>query len=261
MRVDLNGKAALVTGAARGIGRAIALRFAENGAEVAINDIDRSSGPLVAEEVQKLRRRSLFVDADVGDRQAVDAMVARVVEAFGRLDILVNNAGINLAAEERAPVQEFSDEKWRRILRTDLDGVFYCSRSAAQQMIRQGGGVIINIASVAGLVPLRLQTSFVAAKAAVVNLTRSMALELAPHGVRVNAIAPGSILTEGTKALFYSDPERTKRILASIPLKRPGDPDDVAYAALYLASPEAGYVTGSTLVVDGGWTAGYIRDW
>jgi len=262
MKVDLGGKTALVTGAGRNIGRAIALRFAENGADVAVNEIDRVAGPEVVKEIQALGRRSFFVEADVGDREAVDAMVARVAETFGRLDILVNNAGINLPAEERAPIQGFSDEKWRRILRTDLDGVFYCSRAAAQQMIKQGGGgVIINIASVAGLVPLRLQTSFVAAKAAVVNLTRSMALELAPEGIRVNVIAPGSILTEGTKALFYSDPEKTKRILASIPLKRPGEPDDVAYAALYLASPEAGYVTGSLLVVDGGWTAGYTRDW
>jgi len=261
MRVDLGGKTALVTGAGRGIGRAIAVRFAENSADVAVNDIDRSTGLEVTRQIQALGRRSLFVEADVGNREQADDMITRVVEVLGRLDVLVNNAGVNVAADERAPVQDFTDENWHRIIKTDLDGVFYCSRAAARQMTRQGGGVIINIASVAGIVPLRLQSSFVAAKAAVINLTRSMALELAPDGVRVNAIAPGSILTDGTRALFYSDPEKTKKILASIPLRRPGEPDDVANAALFLAAPDSGYVTGSVLVVDGGWTAGYTRDW
>jgi len=265
MKVDLEGKVAIVTGSGRGIGQAIALSFAENGANVVVNCYTRvSEGIEVAREIEKLGRKSLFVKADISDSEQVNDMMRQVIKTFGRIDILVNNAGVNVGVTSekgRVPIQDFSEAHWDRIIDVNLKGVFLCSKAAAQQMIKQGGGKIINISSVAGIVPLRLQSAYVAAKAGVTNLTRAIALELAPHNINVNVIAPGSILTEGTKALFYSDREKTEKILSYIPLKRPGAPQDIANAALFLASEDSNYVTGSLIVVDGGWTAGYMRDW
>jgi NAD(P)-dependent dehydrogenase (short-subunit alcohol dehydrogenase family) len=256
----------LVTGSTRGIGRAIALAFAANGADVVVNSNDDEDAEAVIAEVERLGRRSLFVRADVSDKAQVVALFAETLDRFGKLDVLVNNAGVNVGPDRRFPIHEFRDEDWHRILATDLDGVFYCSKEAATHMVARRSGRILNIGSVAGLVPLRLQIAFVAAKAGVANLTRGMALELAPYGVRVNAIAPGSILTEGTRELFYGagDPEKRRRaesLVAHIPLGEPGKPDDIANAALFLASPASGYVTGHVLVVDGGWTCGYNREW
>jgi NAD(P)-dependent dehydrogenase (short-subunit alcohol dehydrogenase family) len=161
-------------------------------------------------------------------------------------------------------IDEFPIEEWDRILAFDLDGVFRVSQCVSKLMKRDGFGRIINIASIAGLVPLRLQCAFVAAKAGVVNLTKGMALELGPHGVLVNGIAPGSILTEGTKALFYGESGKFKdsvqSLMSHIPLGRPGTVDEVAHAALFLSAPESSYVNGHILTVDGGWTAGYTRE-
>jgi 3-oxoacyl-[acyl-carrier protein] reductase len=259
LQVDLNDRVALVTGAARGIGQAIADSLAANGARVAYTD-------LAIEEARTAADRSpgsLALAMDVADAAQVESGIARTLEAFGRLDILVNNAGVNTLAH-RVTIEEFPLEEWERILRVDLTGLFLVSRAAAKPMVERGYGRIINIASVAGLVPLRLQSPFVAAKAGVVNLTKSMALELGPRGVLVNAIAPGSILTEGTRQLFYG-PDGTfsasvEQMLAHIPLGRPGLPEEVASAALFLAAPESSYVNGHILTVDGGWTAGYTRD-
>jgi len=184
----------------------------------------------------------------------------QVMEEFGRLDILVNNAGINGGPDQRKTINEYSVDLWKKIISTDLDGVFYCSRPFTSQMIKQRYGKIINIGSIVGLVPLRLQCAFAAAKAGVFNLTKAMAIELAKYGINVNGIAPGSILMEGTKDLFYNDPELANKMMATIPFGRPGKPDDIANAALFLASDDSNYMTGSILVVDGGWTCGYARD-
>lgn len=266
MRVDLQDQVALITGSTRGIGRAIALAFAANGADIVLNSNDDAGADETAAEVERLGRRALFLRADVSDKEQVAALFAGALDRFGRLDALVNNAGVNVGPDRRFPIHEFRDEDWHRIIATDLDGVFLCSKEAARHMVARGSGRIINIGSVAGLVPLRLQIAFVAAKAGVANLTRGMALELAPHGIRVNAIAPGSILTEGTRELFYGagDPERRRRaesLIAHIPLGEPGKPEDIANAALFLASSASDYVTGHVLVVDGGWTCGYNREW
>ena len=265
MKVELNGNVSLVTGAGNGIGKAIALLFARNGADVIVNDIDEAGAQGTCDEIVATGRRSAVAIADVGERSQVEQMVRQAIEAFGRIDVLVNNAGINVS-KGRVPIHQYQDDDWRGVMSTDLDGVFLCSRAVAVHMVSAGKGRIINIGSVAGLVPLRLQSAYVAAKAGVLNLTRSMALELAPHNITVNAIAPGSTLTEGTKALFYSEEaeyqQRANSLLSHIPLGRPGTPEDIAHAALFLASEGANYVTGSILVVDGGWTAGgYVRDW
>ena len=259
MKVDLEGKVALVTGAARGLGQAIADALAANGARVVYADIDIK----VAEQAAARAPKCLALRMDVTNNPEVEAGVAEIARNFGRLDILVNNAGVN-TLHHRVNIDAFPLEEWDRILRVDLTGLFYVSRAAAQAMLRQQSGRIINIASIVGLVPLRLQSPFVAAKAGVVNLTKSMALELGPQGVLVNCIAPGSILTEGTKRLFYGADgkfnDRVQAMLDHVPLGRPGTPEEIAHAALFLAAPESSYVNGAVLAVDGGWTAGYARE-
>ena len=252
MQSDLSGKVSLVTGAARGIGKAIADRLAANGSTVYYSDRDDvQPGP---------NGRALRLDVTSGDDIA--AAVRRVEAEAGRLDVLVNNAGINTLTH-RVTVDRFPREEWDRILAVDLTGVYEVSR-AFVPLLRRLRGRIINIASIVGLVPLRLQCAYVAAKAGVVNLTRAMALELGPDGILVNGIAPGSTLTDGTRQLFYGDDglfrESVQRMLDHVALGRPAEVDEIAIAAQFLADPENTYMTGHVLVVDGGWTAGYARD-
>jgi NAD(P)-dependent dehydrogenase (short-subunit alcohol dehydrogenase family) len=201
---------------------------------------------------------------DVADSSQVGAARQAIERQLGPVTILVNNAGINTSRDRRA-IHEYADDDWHRILRVDLTGVFVVSKAIVPGMIQLGRGRIVNIASVAGLVPLRLQSAYVAAKAGAVNLTKSMALELGPRGILTNCVAPGSILTRGTRALFYGDGgEKTpvaESLLAHVPLGRPGTPEEIASAVAFLVAPEASYINGAVLTVDGGWTAGYTRDW
>jgi 3-oxoacyl-[acyl-carrier protein] reductase len=259
MTCDLNGTVSLVTGAARGIGQAIADRLARNGSVVYYTDLVLADAQAAASVTKNGRALRL----DVTNPAEIAEVVLRITEECSRLDVLVNNAGVNTMAH-RVAIDQFPREEWDRILSVDLTGVYEMSRAAAAVMRRQRNGRIINIASIAGLVPLRLQCAFVAAKAGVVNLTKAMALELGPHGVLVNGIAPGSTLTAGTRKLFYGDDglfkESVQRMLDHVPLGRPGTVDEIAVAALFLADPENSYMNGHVLTVDGGWTAGYTRD-
>jgi 3-oxoacyl-[acyl-carrier protein] reductase len=259
MRVDLDGKVALVTGAARGIGQAIADVYAANGARVIYSDVDYET----AKESAARSPGCVAMPLNVTDSAQIEKCIDTILKEFGKLDILVNNAGVNTLSA-RVTIDEFPREEWDRILNVDLTGVYLVSKAASRVMVRAGSGRIINIASIAGLVPLRLQCSYVAAKAGVVNLTKAMALELGPRGVLVNGIAPGSTLTDGTRKLFYGDDglfkDSVKQMLAHVPLGRPGEPCEIAYAALFLAAPESSYITGHILTVDGGWTAGYHRE-
>ena len=258
MKVNLKGRVALVTGAGRGIGRAIADAFAENGAHVIFTDVDLNAIEAAAARWPDCTPQSL----DVSRESEVDSVLESIAQKFGQLDVLVNNAGVNVA--HRVPVDEMQTDDWERVLQVDLNGLFLVSRAGSRIMRRQSSGRIINIASVLALVPARLQCAYVAAKGGVVSLTKAMAIELGSSGVLVNAIAPGSTLTEMTRELFYDDDGKTQaaaqQLLDHIPLGRPAQPEEIAHAALFLAAPESSYITGQVLSVDGGWTAGYLRD-
>lgn len=259
MRCDLQDKVALVTGAAGGIGRAIAGALAENGARVVYGDLNIEG----ARECAAAVPGALAVRMDVADEASVASAMEEAVSRAGRLDILVNNAGINTLSH-RVNIDAFPVSEWERILRVDLTGLYLVSRAAVPHLKSGEHSRIVNIASVLGLVPARLQCAFVAAKAGVVNLTRAMALELGPQGILVNCVAPGSILTAGTEKLFYGEDgkfnEKVQGLLSHIPLGRPGTCEEIAQAVLFLAAPESSYINGAVLPVDGGWLAGYIRD-
>jgi 3-oxoacyl-[acyl-carrier protein] reductase len=259
MRCDLSGKVCLVTGAARGIGQEIAVQFAANGSTVVFTDVDEAGVRDASAAVPGTHWRVM----DVTKAAEVEEVISSIAASLGSLDVLVNNAGVN-TLHDRVTIDRFPRAEWDRLLAVDLTGLYDVSRFTSRVMLKQGSGRIINIASIVGLVPLRLQCAFVAAKAGVVNLTKAMALELGPNGILVNGIAPGSTLTEGTRQLFYSEGglfrDSVKQMLAHIPLGRPAETREIAVAALFLADPENSYMNGHILTVDGGWTAGYARE-
>ncbi|MBN2908268.1 3-oxoacyl-[acyl-carrier-protein] reductase [Polycladomyces sp. WAk] len=242
----LTGKVAIVTGGSRGIGRAVSLRLAREGADVAVVFAgNREKAEAVVGEIQEMGRRSVAIQADVSQADQVDAMVKQVIEAFGRIDILVNNAGItrdNL-------LLRLKEEDWDAVLSTNLKGVFLCTKAVTRQMMKQRFGRIINISSVVGLIGNPGQANYVAAKAGVIGLTKTAARELASRGITVNAIAPGFIETDMTAVLGE---ETREQMLSQIPLGRFGSAEDVAGAVAFLASDDAAYITGQTLNVDGG---------
>jgi NAD(P)-dependent dehydrogenase (short-subunit alcohol dehydrogenase family) len=249
---------AFVTGGANGIGHAIVNRLAECGAAVVIADIDANGAMALAARLP----RALALGLDIRDEAGIDAAVNATLDAFGRLDILVNNAGVNTLTD-RVPIDRVATAEWDRVTGVDLDGLFLVSRRALTPMLeREEGGRIVNIASTVGVAALRLQSAFAAAKAAVIHLTRAMALELGPRGILVNAVAPGSTLTQATEKLFYAEDgtfsARTQAFMRHIPLGRPARTEEIAEAVLFFASPAASSITGQVLAVDGGWTAGFM---
>lgn len=242
----LDGKTALVTGASRGIGRAIALCLAAEGARVAIN---YAGNVKAAEEVKAAIEAAggtaILCQADIADSSAVEAMVANVVKEFGTIDILVNNAGIT----RDALLMRMKDEDFTKVLNTNLKGVFYCTKAVSKLMMKKRSGRIVNMASVVGLVGNAGQTNYAAAKAGVIGFSKSAAKELASRGITVNVVAPGFIGTDMTAGL----PESVKeKMLTDIPLGRMGEAEDVANAVLFLASDQASYITGQVVNVDGG---------
>jgi NAD(P)-dependent dehydrogenase (short-subunit alcohol dehydrogenase family) len=249
--VLLEGRVAVVTGAGSGIGREIARVFATEGARVAGFDRSADAGDAVVEELAAAGAdRPFALVGDVRDPAAVDAAAAAVCSEAGRVDVLVNCAG----TREIRNVLEITPEEWREVIDVNLNGLFYWCQAAARRMRGSGGGSIVNLSSVGGLIGLSNRPAYSASKHAVVGLTKSLSHDLAPDGIRVNAICPGVIRTPMTES-YWSD-ERFERDLGTIvPLGRAGAANDVAQAALYLASPMSGYITGVALTVDGGWLA------
>jgi NAD(P)-dependent dehydrogenase (short-subunit alcohol dehydrogenase family) len=245
----LKGKRALVTGGSRGIGRAIVEAFAAEGADVAVNYFkDKESALKAVKAVEALGGKAIAVQGDVGRYDDVDRLIKETVEGLGGIDILVNNAGICWFM----PFLEVSKEAWERTIGVDLTGTFYCSQQAAKQMIAQGrGGRIINVTSIGSFQSNATQTHYCAAKGAQEILAKGMAIELAEYGITVNNIAPGTIATD-INAEFFSVPGNLERYQAKIPLRRLGKPQECGGAAVFLASEDASYVTGATILVDGG---------
>ena len=245
----LQGRVTAITGGALGIGRATARLFAAEGATVALGDVEVDATETLAREIVGRGGRAIAMRVDVGDAGQVQAFVDRVVADLGKLDVMFANAGI----AHSAPFLEHPEAEWHRVLRVNLTGVFLCCQTAARQMVRQGGGRIIATASINGFRGVENLVGYNVAKAGVIELTRTMAVELAQHHITVNAIAPAQIDTRLTRSL--PDEARSRRV-ARIPMGRFGEPEEVARAALFLASDDASYVTGHTLAVDGGYLAG-----
>jgi NAD(P)-dependent dehydrogenase (short-subunit alcohol dehydrogenase family) len=245
----LQGRVAAITGGALGIGRATALTFAAEGAVVALGDVEIDAALAVAREITGRGGKAIAVGVDVGEAGQVQAFVDRVVTEFGRLDVMFANAGI----AHSAPFLEHAEAQWHRVLRVNLTGVFLCCQAAARQMVKQGGGRIITTASINGFRGVENLVGYNAAKAGVVELTRTMAVELAGYHSTANAIAPAQIDTRLTRSL---PEDARRRRVERIPMGRFGEPDEVARVALFLASDDASYITGHTLAVDGGYLAG-----
>jgi len=252
LQVDLHGKTAIVTGAATGIGKAIAHRFGASGANVVIDHIagQREAAEAICADVRAAGGQAEPVEVDVSAESDADALVRRAAERFGTLDVLVNNAGI----EKAQPFVDTPVADWQRIMRVNLLGTFLCSRAAARAMIAAGrGGRIINISSVHEDLAMPKNAPYAASKGAIRMLMRTIALELAPHGITVNDVAPGAIATPINEDV-RSDPSSHQQLLEEIPLGRVGQPEEIAALCAYLASDAAAYVTGATLVIDGGLT-------
>jgi len=242
---ELQDQVALVTGAARGIGRTIALKFAENGAHLVLSDLDLAGAEGVAREIEALGRQAISVEADVSNLEQADQLVKRAIEHWGRIDILVNNAGIT----RDSSLIRMDESQWDMVIRVNLKGTFNCLKAATRPMMKQKKGRIINISSVVGVMGNAGQANYAASKAGVIGLTKSAAKELAGRNILVNAVAPGFIETEMTLALPEKIIENYKTL---IPLQRLGRPEDVAEVCVFLAGPHSSYITGQVIHVDGG---------
>ena len=243
----LKGKTALVTGAARGIGEGIAVKFAQEGARVVLNDLNSDDCHKVLDHIKTFSQESFVYQCDISDSTAIENMINSAINAFGTIDILVNNAGL----ASISPLEATSEQTWDRIMSVDLKGVFLCSTQVMKTMMKNNGGSIINIASNSAQAPIAMGGPYPVAKAGVRMLTRLMALEWGKYHIRTNSISPGFIRTPLTESA-YADPENARKRAQIVPLKRIGTPEDIANVALFLASEESSYIIGEDIVVDGG---------
>lgn len=250
-KFSLAGQVGIVTGGGQGLGKVFCHAFAEAGADIVVAELNPQTGPETVTEVQAKGRRALFVQTDVRDKASVQAMVDATVAEFGKIDFLMNNAGV----VQHLEAENVDEAGWRNVLDVNLTGLFFCCQAVGRHMIERGGGRIINIASMSGLIVNfpQCQASYNASKAAVIHLTKSLASEWAQHNIRVNAIAPGYMGTEMAKP-FFDDPEIGGVWINAIPMKRPGEPEELGPVAVFLAAEASSYVTGATIVVDGGYT-------
>ncbi len=257
MAGKLQDKVALVTGGASGIGRATALTLAREGAKLMVADMNEDGGQQTVHMITENGGEAAFFQVEVTQANEVEAMISKAVETYGRLDCAYNNAGISgagIGGDQRALTADYPDERWHRIIAINLTGVWLCMKYEIQQMLKQGGGAIVNTASVAGLIGLPYASAYVASKHGVVGLTKTAALEYAKQGIRVNCVCPGYIETPMTAA-GMSDPDRLALMIASEPIGRMGKPEEIAETVAWLSSDAASFVTGHTMTVDGGYVA------
>jgi len=245
--MKLENKVSIVTGGGQGIGKAVSLALAREGSDVLVADLVVETANEVSEEIRMRGRRSLSLKMDVSNGNQVKEMVKTALATFGRIDVLVNVAGIFI----KSPIEEVSEQDWDRVIAVNLKGTFLCSQAVGKEMIKQGGGSIVNLASVAAHTPQIYSGAYSPSKAGVLLLTKIMAVEWAKHNIRVNAVSPGPIRTPMTDSIYNTEKLRKGRA-RSIPLNRFGDPEEVAKAIVFLASDEASYITGHALAIDGG---------
>ena len=251
-KFSLEDQVGIVTGGGQGLGKAFCLAYAEAGADIVVADINPVTGIQTSEEVRAKGRRAIFIETDVCKRESVQAMVGETMAEFGKIDFLMNDAGIVKWCE----AEKVREEDWLKVMNVNLNGLFYCCQEVGKQMIQQGGGCIINIASMSGLIVNRpqCQASYNASKAAVIHLTKSLAVEWAKYNIRVNSISPGYM--EGPLAApLMEDPNYGPVWMESIPMNRVGKPEELCPVAVLLASEASSYMTGTTVIIDGGYTA------
>ena len=253
MTGNLDGKTTLVTGGGSGIGRATSLAYAREGARVVVVDVNVEGGEETVQQIKEAGGEAILVHADVAKPEDTQAMVAQAVEAFGSLDCAFNNAGVS--GRERWLTAEYPEEEWDRVTSINLKGVWLCMKAEIPQMLKQGGGAIVNTASVAGLVGIRGTAAYIAAKHGVVGLTKAAALEYADRGIRVNSVCPGYIHTPLVQGVFDSVDGYEDQVKSRHPVGRLGEPQEIAEAVLWLSSDSASFVTGHNMAVDGGYTA------
>lgn len=249
---EFTGSVALVTGASSGIGRAAARLFAARGARVGLLDLDASAGELAVESIRGEGGEAIFLAADVSEPSEVEASVAQLVDRYGRLDFAYNNAGLSGPAHD---VADMPVDQWRRAIDVMLTGVFLCMKSELPRMLESGGGAIVNCSSGAGLIGFPGQAGYVASKHGVIGLSKTAALEYGSQGVRINAICPGTARTPMVERVVAEQPELEQELQRLHPIGRIAEPDEIAEAALWLCSPRSSFVSGSSLVVDGGYVA------
>jgi NAD(P)-dependent dehydrogenase (short-subunit alcohol dehydrogenase family) len=255
----LKDKVSLITGAASGMGRATAILFAREGSKVVVSDVDEAGGQKTIDLIHEMGADAIFVKANVSHEADARNMVEQTVAKYGRLDVLFNNAGVAQGVE----LMEMTEEEWDRVVDIDLKGVFLGSKHGIREMLKTGGGSIINTASISGIIAQNSLPAYNAAKAGVINLTRNIAVEYGPRNIRANAICPGAIDTPMLQSAVSGKPENepvVKYFHHMAPLHRLGQPEDIAKAALFLASDDSSFVTGHALVVDGGLTIGSLMD-
>ncbi|WP_042351362.1 SDR family NAD(P)-dependent oxidoreductase [Bacillus massiliigorillae] len=246
-RFDLSGRVAIVTGGSKGLGSGMAYALAEQGADVVITSRNQAEGELVAEKIRSMGRRSIALSVDVQDISSINQMVKTVTEEFGKIDILINNAGVGVTKF----ALEVTEEDWDRVVDTNLKGVFFCAQAVAKVMKEQKYGKIINVSSLAGMKGSNAMAPYCASKAGVINLTRALAKEWARYNINVNAIAPGYIQTALNEEELSNEAFRSK-LLSAMPIKRLGELDDLAGTVALLASEASSYITGQTIIIDGG---------